>query len=120
MTSPAKPTVFAGRPDVTCFFLLLHMTGGLEDGGRDPQIPQVLQGPEVIASAIKKCDRERSLRVIPGSSALDRLVEGDDLEVTAKEFDLLDEVFQEHRAGVQANVYGNSSVIRQPLPDGEE
>src|SRR5206468_2199834 len=94
--------------DVICFFVLPHMTRRNEEGRGDPQTPQVLHGPEVIPWTVKERDRDGSPRAIPGSSALDRLVEGDDFEVTANEFDLLDEVFQELRT-VDANVDGSSS-----------
>ena len=92
MTSPPKPTVFAGRQDVACFFALSHMTGRNEEGRGDPQIPHVLDGPEVIPRAIK-CDRESNPLVDSASEPRDRLVEGYDCEVTVKNLNLLDEVF---------------------------
>ena len=92
MTSPPKPTVFAGRQDVACFFALSHMTGRNQEGRGDPQIPHVLDGPEVIPRAIQ-CDRESDPPVDFASEPLDRLVKGYDCEVTVKKLNLLDEVF---------------------------
>src|SRR5262245_41774501 len=117
--SPPKVTVFAGGQDAAWFFPFRRVMRGLKDGRRNPQISQVLHGPGVVPSAIDKRDHERSAGVIQGSQALDRFVDGDDVEVTAKEFDLFAEVFQEHRTGIQANVYGSASVIRQALGDRE-
>ena len=92
MTSPQKPTVFAGRQDVTCFFALPHMTGRNEEGRGDPQILHVLDGPEVIPRAIQ-CDRESDPLVDFASEPRDRLINGYDCEVTVKKLNLLDEVF---------------------------
>ena len=92
MTSPPKPTVFAGRQDVTCFFALPHMARRNAEGRGDPQVPHVLTGPEVIPRAIQ-CDRESDPLVGFASEPRDRLIKGYDCEVTVKKLNLLDEVF---------------------------
>ena len=71
-----------------------HMTDRNKEGCGNAQIPQVLDGPDVIFISIIKRNRRDNFLILPRSKPRHCLIERDHGVVTAEELDLRDECFQ--------------------------